>query len=149
MRRCSARRCFITLVIGLCATAVFSPAHAEASNLELAAMIGGRIVGAAKACGINGERIRRTSERMMSLVKARAATPAELQTARTYFSQTQPTGAEQIRAERSKCASIHVNFSELEVKLGRAPLLEGDRVAVKRGVPPLGALKPESAIRAE
>jgi hypothetical protein len=117
-----------------------APAQADATGLETAAMLGGRIVGAAKACGINAERIRRTSERMLSVVNNKAATDTERSTATSYFAVGQATGAEQARAERSRCTGIHVDFSEIEVKLGRAPVMEKDPLVAKPGVPPLGAL---------
>ncbi len=109
-------------------------------------MVGGRIIGAAKACNINAERIRKTSDRMLSVVNLKAGTDAERKSAIGYFQSAQAVGAEQIRSEKSRCNEIHVDFSEIEVKLGRAavaPSSEGDRVVAKRGVPPLGALKTE------
>ncbi len=121
-------------------------AEAEASNLEIVAMVGGRIIGAAKACNINAERIRKTSDRMLSVVNLKAGTDAERKSAIGYFQSAQAVGAEQIRSEKSRCNEIHVDFSEIEVKLGRAavaPSSEGDRVVAKRGVPPIGALKTE------
>ena len=120
-------------------------AESEPSNVELVAMMGGRIVGAAKACNINAERVRKTSERLAAVLAARAASEAERRSAMSYFERSQGAGAEQIRSEKSKCNEIHVDFSEIEVKLGRAPAAETDRVVAKRGVPPLGALKPEAA----
>ena len=51
------------------------------------------------------------------------------------------TGAEEVRGERSKCQFVHVESSEMEVKLGRAPVSDSDHVAAKRGVPALGVLK--------
>jgi hypothetical protein len=104
-------------------------------------MLGGRIVGAAKACGINAERIRRVSERMVVVMDAQASNPTENTSAKEYFSTAQAAGAEQMRSERSKCTSTHVEFSEIEVKLGRAPRVYAEPVAIKRGVPPMGALK--------
>ena len=121
-------------------------AEVEASNLEMVAMLGGRIIGAAKACNINAERIRKTADRMLSIVSQKAGSDAERKSALGYFQSAQAAGAEQVRAERSRCSETHVDFSEIEVKLGRAavaPAPEGDRVVAKRGVPPLGALKTE------
>ncbi len=108
-------------------------------------MLGGRIIGTAKACGINAERIRKTSERMMSVVSNNAASASEMETAKGYFVAAQSAGAEEVRAERSKCTGIHVDFSEIEVKLGRAPVADKDPLAAKEGVPALGALKPDTA----
>ena len=118
-------------------------APADATSAELAAMLGGRIIGAAKACGVNAERVRRTSERLMSVVGSKASSAAERENTRSYFALSQATGSEQVRSERSKCSEIHVSFSEMEVKLGRAPGTDND--LPKRGIPALGALKPDPA----
>lgn len=137
----------IVLATALCAGPGAAPAHAETSNLEMVAMVGGRIIGAAKACNINADRVRKTSERMLAVVSAKAATEAERKSAAGYFEAAQAVGVEQIRSERSRCNEIHVDFSEIEMKLGRAPLTppgDVDRSVAKRGVPPLGALKTES-----
>jgi len=53
-----------------------APAQAQASSVEQAAILGGRIIGAAKACGINAERVRRVSDRLMSVVGGKADSPA-------------------------------------------------------------------------
>ena len=136
------------LACGLPGAFAATAALAQSSNVELAAALGGRIVGAAKACGINGDRIRRTSERMLSVMASNAGSQAERQAAKNYFVAAQAIGAEEARSERSKCQGVHVDFSEMEVKLGRAPF-DSDALAAKRGVPALGALKPDgtAAIR--
>lgn len=134
------------------ATALFAglgaaPVLAETSNLEMVAMVGGRIIGAAKACNINADRVRKTSERMLAVVSARAANETERKSAAGYFESAQAVGVEQVRSERSRCNEIHVDFSEIEMKLGRAPVspsADADRSVAKRGVPPLGALRTES-----
>ncbi|MBS0337285.1 MAG: hypothetical protein JSS40_10830 [Proteobacteria bacterium] len=122
-----------------------APAHAEASNVELVAIMGGRIIGAAKACSINAERIRKTADRMLAVVNSRATSEAERKSALGYFETAQGAGAEQVRSERSRCNDIHVDFSEIEVKLGRVAGTDAERVAARRGIPPLGALKAEAA----
>jgi len=122
-----------------------TPAMAEQTGVEQASIAGGRIIGAAKACGVNAERVRKVSDRLLSVIGARAESAAERESAKSYFLSAQTAGAEQIRSEKSKCSEIHVSFSEIEVKLGRAPSAESDPVAVKRGIPALGALKPETA----
>jgi hypothetical protein len=112
------------------------------TNVELVAELGGRIIGAAKACGINPDRIRRTTERLATVIDANAATKSEREAARGNFTSAQAIGAEEMRSERSRCQGIHVSFSEIEVKLGRAPI---DPLATKRGVPAIGELKPSVA----
>ena len=119
-----------------------APANAEATSVEQAAMLGGRIIGAAKACGINAERVRRVSDRLLAVMNAKAGSAAERASAKDHFASAQTTGAEQMRFERSKCSEVHVGFSEIEVKLGRAPASDNDPVAVKRGIPALGAVNP-------
>jgi hypothetical protein len=126
------------LACGLWLAAVPTAVWAQ-SNVELAAELGGRIVGAAKACGINPDRIRRTSERLVTVIGSATATSAARDAALGYFTSAQAAGAEEVRSERSKCQGIHVSFSEIEVKLGRAPI---DPLATKRGVPAIGELKP-------
>jgi len=110
----------------------------------MVADLGGRIIGSARACGINAERIRKTSERLISLMGSNAVSQAEKDAARKQFAAAQGAGAEEVRGERSKCQAVHVEFSEMEVKLGRAPAGDNDAVAAKRGVPALGALKPDA-----
>ena len=141
------RSALLALACGLSASLGTAPARAEASNLEMVAIVGGRIIGAAKACNINAERVRKTTDRMLSVVNIKAGTEAERKSAINYFESAQVAGAEQIRSEKSRCSEIHVDFSEIEVKLGRAPVApgpDGDRVVAKRGVPPLGAVKQEA-----
>jgi hypothetical protein len=128
----------IGLACGFC-VAVAPLTASSQSNVELAAELGGRIVGAARACGINPDRIRRTSERLLTVIGNSTATPAEREAAVGHFASAQAAGAEVIRSERSKCQGIHVSFSEIEVKLGRAPV---DPLATKRGVPAIGELRP-------
>jgi hypothetical protein len=135
----------LTLACALSAGPGVAPAHAEASNVELVAMMGGRIIGAARACSINAERIRKTTDRMLALVSARAASEAERKSALGFFETAQGAGADQVRSEKSRCNDIHVDFSEIEVKLGRVAGTDAERVAARRGIPPLGALKPEVA----
>ncbi len=120
------------------------PATAQETSVEHAAMLGGRIIGAAKACGVNAERLRRVSDRLMSAVGSRADTPAEKESAKKLFATAQAAGAEQVRFEKSKCSETHVSFSEIEVKLGRAPGSDNDALAAKRGIPALGALKTDA-----
>jgi hypothetical protein len=132
------------LVCALSASLCIGAAQAQETNVETAAMLGGRIVGAAKACAINSERIRRASDRMLSVVVTKALTPAEKENALAYFTSAQAAGAEQVRSERSRCAGIHVDFSEMEVKLGRAA---PDAVAAKRGIPALGVLDSSAVTR--
>lgn len=115
----------------------------------MAATLGGRILGAAKACGINTERIRRTAERMVSVLEANAGSKWEKAGVRSLVINAQAAGADEVKSEHSKCQGIHVDFSEMEVKLGRAPASGADRVIAKRGVPALGALKPDTATRKE
>lgn len=132
-----------TLLAGLASllAGFASPALAQSSQVEMVAELGGRIIGAAKACGLNAERIRRTSERLGSVMSSNASSPAERDSAKALFAASQSAGAEEVRGERSKCQFVHVEFSEMEVKLGRAPVSDSDHVAAKRGVPALGVLK--------
>jgi hypothetical protein len=132
------------LVLGLgfmCA----APAAAQETSVELAAMLGGRIIGAAKACRVNAERVRRVSDRLMSVVGSKADTEVEKENAKKLFATAQAAGADQVRFEKSKCSETHVSFSEMEVKLGRAPAPESDPLAAKRGIPALGALRTDTA----
>ena len=142
------RTSLLVLACGLLGAFAATPALAQSSNVETAALLGGRIVGAAKACGINGDRIRRTSERLLSVMASNASSPSEREAAKDHFVAAQAVGTEEARSERSKCQGVHVDFSEMEVKLGRAPF-DSDALAAKRGVPALGALKPDgtAAIR--
>jgi hypothetical protein len=130
-------------VIGVCLGMLgAASANAETTSIEQAAMLGGQVIGAAKACGINAERVRRVSDRLLSVVSIKAASVDERDRAKNYFASAQIAGADQVRFERSKCSEIHVGFSEMEVKLGRAPVGENDPVAVRRGIPALGAVNP-------
>ncbi len=131
------------LACGLWISAAPATAWAQ-SNVELAAELGGRIVGAARACGINPDRVRKTSERLLTMIGSSSATPVERDAAKSHFAGAQAAGADEVRSERSKCQGIHVSFSEIEVKLGRAPASDIDPTP-KRGVPVIGALKPDGS----
>ncbi len=128
-------------LVALLLAGLAAPASAQTTNVEQAAALSGKVMGAAKACGLNAERIRRTSDRLMTVLGSKSTSAAEMHSAKHYFATMQPVGAEEVRGERSRCAAVHVEFSEIEVKLGRAPLADRDPLAVKRGVPALGALK--------
>src|SRR4051812_24437981 len=111
MQRIPTRRALRLSYIGLVLMACVGTAQAQSTtNVELAAMLGGRIVGAAKACGINSERIRKVSERMIMVMDAQASNETENSSAKVYFTTAQAAGAEQMRSERSKCTSTHVEF---------------------------------------
>lgn len=116
------------------------PLHAQTTNLEMVALSGGRLIGAATACGINAARVRKTSDRLLWLVNEKADSAKEKESAAKLFTSAQGAGAAEIRLEKSNCAGIHVEFSEIEVRLGRVPGAAKDAVAARRGVPPLGAL---------
>ena len=149
MSRIRNRSGLLGLALSVCALVPAGPAVAESSSVETAATLGGRILGAAKACGINPERIRRTSERMVSVLETNASSKWEKAGVRSLMLNGQAAGAEEVRSERSRCHGIHVEFSEMEVKLGRAPVPDGDRVVAKRGIPAIGALKPDPSTRKE
>lgn len=141
----SPRSLLVTGIFAFCAgMTCAAPAIAQESSVELAAMLGGRIIGAAKACGVNAERVRRVSDRLMSVVGSKAETSAEKENAKKLFATAQASGADQVRFEKSKCSETHVSFSEMEVKLGRAPASDNDPLAVKRGIPALGALRTDA-----
>jgi hypothetical protein len=131
----------VTVALGFAMLAI---APAQASTVEQAATLGGRIIGAAKACGLNPERVRKVSERLLFVVSGKAASAEEREAAKTLFAAAQREGADQVRYERSKCSETHVSFSEIEVKLGRPPGADTDAVAIKRGIPALGALKTDT-----
>lgn len=133
----------LACVLGVASRGVL--AQAQSSGIEVAAAYGGRVVGAAKACGINAERIRKVSDRMLSVVAIKSVSAAENRMARDYFGSNQSIGAEQIRADKSRCSSIHVDFSEMEVKLTRPVVREHEALALKRGGPALGALGTDAA----
>ena len=88
------------------------------------------------------DRIRRTSDRLLAVIAGSTATQSERDAAKDYFTNAQAAGAEEVRSERSKCQSVHVSFSEIEVKLGRAPIADPDPL-MKHGVPAIGVLKPD------
>ena len=136
----------LTFGLGMIAGA---PATAQSSNVRMAAELGGNIVGAAKACGINVDRIRRASERLDAVVIAKGVTAQEREAAKAQFLSAQSTGAQQVRFERSRCSTVHVEFAEMESKLGRAPSNDDGRLAAKKGVPALGAINLIGATRTE
>ena len=136
------------LTFGL-GTLANAPATAQGSSVRMAAELGGHIVGAAKACGINVDRIRRASERFDAVVIAKGVTAKERDAAKAQFQAAQSTGLQQVRFERSRCSTVHVEFAEMESKLGRAPSNDDGRLAAKKGVPALGAINLIGATRTE
>ena len=119
-------------------------AQTPTTNVDLLAMFGGRIVGAAKACAINAERVRKAGEKVLLLVKSKAGSQAEQQSAAAAFASAQKVGHDDVRSEKTRCTDVHVEFSEIEVKLAKYP--GGDAPVASRrsrGVQPLGALRPE------
>ena len=117
--------------------------HAQSIDAELVAQLGGRIVGAARACGINAERIRLASERLLHVMHDNSSSTKIRTSAEKKFATGQNTGYARVRADDFSCTSAHVGFSELEVKLGRLPSPPAAAIAARPGIPPLGALRPE------
>ena len=117
-------------------------AHAQTTNVELLGMLGGRVIGGAKACGITAERVRKASAKVLELVKSKAESEAERRAATGFFDSYQAAGGDEVRAAKNRCSWVHVEFSEIEVKLEKFP--PGDSLAsgiAPRPVPPLGQLR--------
>lgn len=133
------------LTLAVCASLLATLAHAQASNVELLGMLGGRVIGGAKACGINPERVRKAADKLLLLVRSKASSSAESAAATRLFAAARTEG-ETVRADKDQCSSVHVELSGIEVKLAKFPGGEPDASATARAappVPPLGALPPE------
>jgi len=133
-------------ILAWASSGAWMPARAQeqtTSNVDLLAMFGGRITGAARACAINPERVRKAGEKVLLLAKSKAASEAELESVARVFASAQKVGYDDARADKTRCSEVHVDFSEIEVKLAKYP--GGDpQVAARRSRPvqPLGALEP-------
>lgn len=102
-----------------------TPVHAQMTDLERAAQAGGRVMAAAQICRISAERIRSTSERMLSMLRERAGSVEAKASIARLFAPGQPVRAAVARPSRLQCAGVHVEFSELEVKLAKPPATTG------------------------
>ena len=145
MQKSRIRVHFRNLACALCAAGL--PALAQepvTTNVELLAMFGGRIVGAAKACAINPERVRKAGEKVLLLAKSKAGSEGEQESAMRTFASAQRVGSDDVRADKTRCSDVHVDFSEIEVKLAKYPGGDPQVVARRfRPVQPLGALRPD------
>lgn len=143
-------RAFLNLLLlgwALCAGLTAALVHAQESNVELLGMLGGQIMGGAKACGINPERIRKAGEKVLLLVQAKARSAAERRNATQLFNASKAEGVGDMRPDRETCAGVHVQLSEIEVKLAAFPDPDANAAASlsARPVPPLGELRPDIA----
>lgn len=124
------------LTLGLMVAGAGTPALAQTVATDGTIATLGRLTGAAKACGLNPERIRKATQRVQAAIDASRTSPPERAAAIAQFNAAQTEGENEARAERSQCTSVHVSFSRLELRLGPA-----ESVAAKRGVPAISELR--------
>ena len=99
---------------------IFSvPAFAQLTNAETIAGLSGRIIGAAKACGVDGNRLAKTAEKVFAVVKVRARSDKEEGAAVMLFVDAINAGGSEVTSGRSSCREARSAFSEMERKVDR------------------------------
>src|SRR4051812_16795913 len=99
-----------TLLLVMLCTA--TPAHSQLTNAETIAALGGRVIGGAKACGVDGARLRTTTAKIFDTVNARAKTEKEAGRATWLFTQTLDQSMS--TTKRAECRDAERAFEEIE-----------------------------------
>jgi hypothetical protein len=94
-------------------------AFCELSNVDTLAVHSGRILGAAKACGIDGQRLKGTAELAFLTINARAASKREQEQATSIFAVAMDEGTKQVRSGQAKCAEVRSAYETIDRDLRR------------------------------
>jgi len=89
---------------------------ASYTNVESIAGHGGRIIGAARACGVDGDRLERTTKKLFAAINARARSKKEAGEATMLFVRTMQWGADEIRRDSSLCAQTRRALADVEAQ---------------------------------
>ena len=95
------------------------PAFADLSNAETIAAGSGRIIGAAKACDVDGSRLRALGEKVFAVLNVRAKSERDQGSATGIFASTYNTGIDQVASGKIKCAAARSAFKDLELKFSK------------------------------
>lgn len=79
-----------------CAIACNVAHAATPTNVQTIAGFGGRIVGAARACNVDGARLRTTTEKLFAVINARSESESEIAQATGLFASTLNRGATEV-----------------------------------------------------
>jgi hypothetical protein len=92
-------------------------AFAQLSNAQTIAGLGGRILGAGKACGVDGNRLARSGEKVLTVSKARANSDRDRSAAVSLFMDAYNAGISEVSAGRTSCSTARSAVADLESKL--------------------------------
>lgn len=106
------RRSLLALVLIL----MVGPAFGQMTNAEAIATLTGRIIGAAKACGVDGRRLSNTGARVFALVNARAGSERERGAATALFSVAYEVGIKQVASGKIRCQDARHVFEDTEAR---------------------------------
>lgn len=102
----------IMFVGGLCVAT--TGVMAQLSNAESIAALGGRILGAAKACGVSGSDTAAVGEKILKTASARAGSEKERGAVLLLFTDTYNVGAAQVSSGAVKCSDARSAFRDLQ-----------------------------------
>jgi hypothetical protein len=97
-----------------------SQAFAQTTHAELFAQRGGRIVGAAKVCGIEEARLLRIGDRISGIVTATVSSREEQSQATDLFISGYEVGFNEAETKKTACAAVIADLVWLEDELAEA-----------------------------
>lgn len=106
-------------IAALALLSTLAPAHADFSNAESLGVLGGRVIGGAKACDVDGTRLRATTEKLFAVVNVRSKTKNEASSATLLFTTAYNQGVDQIRRRDYTCRDARAAFAEIERRFAK------------------------------
>jgi hypothetical protein len=97
-----------------------SQALAQTTYAELFAQHGGRIVGSAMACGIEGARLWKIGDRISNIVSAKVSSRDEQSQATDLFISGYEVGFNEVEAKKTACTAVIADLLWLEGELAAA-----------------------------
>lgn len=104
----------ITIIATFLLALFAETAGAALSNAETIAALAGRIIGAAKACGVDAGRLTRAAETIFKVVEARAVDEDDNGRAIVLFPTTFNAGVGEVSSGRTTCGQARDAFDQLE-----------------------------------
>jgi len=102
------------LLAGATAITIFAASIVAQSNINTIAGLSGKIVGAARACGIDGNRLATTTERVFRVINQRARSKSEAGDATLLFAKMINVGVDEIASRRTSCEQARKAFADIE-----------------------------------
>ena len=93
------------------------PADAQLTNVQVIALNGGRVIGAAAACRLDNDRVKGVGVQLLTAISERSRSRTERERATEIYIDASALGASQVRAGRVPCRDARAALNELEKQL--------------------------------